>query len=373
LGRGIDAAELANRSRLHVVHLLRRAGGAERYVGLNKPLVNIKVIGVGGGGCNTLRLLAANPTPGVEHLACNTHGRSSDRSLDKFTFLEIGQSVRIPWPSGEFKIESGRLRAECPWFLRELKHHLKGAELVIMTIGMGGVTGTGGSPVIARVVKEMGIPLLAVVNTPYSFEGAHRYQCAAKGIQDLKPYVDNIIVVPCDFALRSIAKNAPISEALSLIDEIMVQAIASLTKLINAPNEINVKLADVCRIFRIPGQSTVAFGFGTHPEHPALDAAEKAIGNTVQPVDLARARGGVVIFSGGYDIATSDYVEALDFITGKLHPGVDPKSALAFGIEVDRSLGNTVKVTLVVTGTERRETPRILKLVKEHLDGKKDQ
>ena len=316
-----------------------------------QPLA-IKVIGVGGGGCNILRLLAANPTPGVEYLACNTHGRSSDGSLARFTFLEIGRSVRIPWPSGEFKIESGRLRAECPWFLRELKYHLKGADLVIMTIGMGGVTGTGGAPVIARVVKEMGIPLLAVVNTPYSFEGAHRSECAAKGIQDLKPYVDNIIVVPCDFALRSIDKDAPISRAFSLLDEIMVQAITNLTKLTNVPGLINVDLADVARVLRIPGGSTIAFGSGTHPEHPALDAAEKAVGNTVQPVDLARARGAIVSFSGGYDIATSDYVEALDFITGKLHPGVDPKNTLAFGIEVDKSLGNTAKVTLVVTGIE---------------------
>jgi len=330
----------------------------------------IKVIGVGGGGCNIVRLMVANPTPGVEYLACNTHGRSSDGSLAKFTFLEIGRSVRIPWPSGEFKIESGRLRAECPWFLRELKYHLKGADLVIMTIGMGGVTGTGGSPVIARVVKEMGILLLAFVNTPYSFEGAHRYQCAAQGILDLKPYVDNIIVVPCDFGLRSIAKNAPISKALSLIDEIMVQAITSLIGPTRVPGLINVDLGDLARVLRIPGHSTIAFGSGTHPEHPALDAAKKALGNTVQPVDLARARGAILSFSGGPDMATGEYVEAIDFITSKLGRNAD----LVFGISnPDEALRCTVKLTLIVTGTERVETPRILQLVKEHLDGKKDQ
>jgi len=326
---------------------------------LNKPLVNIKVIGVGGGGCNILRLLAANPTPGVEHLACNTHGRSSDRSLDKFTFLEIGQSVQIPWPSGEFKIQSGRLRAECPWFLRELKHHLKGAELVIMTIGMGGVTGTGGSPVIAQVVKEMGIPLLAVVNTPYTFEGSHRSECAAKGIQDLKSHVDNIISVPCDFSLRCMPEDTPLNKAFVQLDEIMVRAISSLTRLINAPNNMVVTLADVCRILRFPGESTMAFGSGTHPEHPALDAAQKGVGNMVQTVDLTRARGAIVSFSGGYDIATSDYADAMNLITCNLHPGVDPKTALTFGIEVDKSLGNTVKMTLVVTGIEPPPSPPV--------------
>lgn len=331
--------------------------------------VSIKVIGVGGGGCNTLRLLAANPTPGVEHLACDTHHKSSDRSLENYTFLEIGRSVRTPWPSGEFKVESGRLRAKCPRFLQELRHHLKGTDLVIMTIGMGGVTGTGGSPVIAQVVKEMGIPLLAVVNTPYSFEGAHHYQCAVKGIQDLKPYVDNTIVVPCDFALRSIAKNAPISEALSLIDEILVQAIISLVNLASIPSVVCISAADVLRVMRIPGQSTIAFGFGVNLECPALDAAKNAVGNTVEPVDLAKSRGALVSFIAGPKTRVSDCAEAVRLIASKL----DPQAAIAYGIHADARLGDSVRVTLILTGTDRVETPRILQLVKEYLDGKECQ
>jgi len=125
----------------------------------------------------------------------------------------------------------------------------------------------------------------------------------------------------------------------------------------------------VCRIFRIPGLSTVAFGSGTHPEHPPLDAAEKAIGNTVQPVDLAKARGAVVSFSGGPDISLAEYAEAIDFITSKLGRNAD----LVFGItNPAEALQRRAKLTLIITGTERVETPRILQLVKEHLDGKRD-
>ena len=111
---------------------------------MSKTLANIEVIGVGGGGGNTVRLMVANPTPGVGYLICDPDGRAASKCQGKATHLEMGRSVRIPWPSGEFKIESGRSRAECPWFLRELKYHLKGADLVIITVGMGGVTGTGG-------------------------------------------------------------------------------------------------------------------------------------------------------------------------------------------------------------------------------------
>jgi cell division protein FtsZ len=318
----------------------------EEYLRLSQEPRNIKVIGVGGGGCNILRLLAANPTPGVEHLACNTHGRSSDRSLDKFTFLEIGQSVQIPWPSGEFKIESGRLRAECPWFLRELKYHLKGAELVIMTIGMGGVTGTGGSPVIAQVVKEMGIPLLAVVNTPYTFEGSHRSECAAKGIQDLKPHVDNIISVPCDFSLRCMPEDTPLNKAFVQLDEMMVEAIGSLVRLINVPNVVCISAADVMRIMRLPGRSTIAFGLGTDPACPALGAVRKAIGNTVEPVDLAKARGALISFVGGPNTRIDDCAEAVGLIAKSL----DPKAAVVYGIHSDVGLGDAVRVTLMATG-----------------------
>lgn len=320
---------------------------------LSKPPLNVKVIGVGGGGCNTVRLMVGAPIPGVEYLVCGPLDWSSDKSLDKFTFLEIGRSVQTSWPYDEFKIERGRKQAECPWFLQELKDHLKGADLVVMTAGLGGVTGTGGSPVIARVVKEMGIPLIAVVNTPFSFEGSCRSRNAAGGVQGLKPYVDNIIVVPCDFILR-IAKNASISQALSQIDEILVQVITSLAKPLNVQGLTNMDLANVIRVMRIPGQSTAAFGSGTHSERRGLDAAEKAIVNTVEPVDLASARGAIVSFSGGPDIGLAEYVDATDFITSKLGRNAD----IVFGISnPEKTLRSTVKLTLIVTGTERAETP----------------
>jgi cell division protein FtsZ len=323
---------------------------------LNKPPLNVKVIGVGGGGCNTVYLMAGAPIPGVEYLACNTSYWSSDKSLDKLTFLEIGRSVRIPWPYGEFKVESGRLEAECPLFLRDLKDHLNGADLVIMTAGMGGITGAGGSPVIARVVKELGIPVIAVVNTPFSFEGGRRARNAAGGVHGLKPYVDNIIVVPCNFVLRSIARNASISQAISQIDEILVQVITSLAKPLNVHSLANMDLADVVRVMRIPGQSTVAFGSGTHSERRCLEAAEKAIVNTVEQVDLASARGAIVSFSGGPDISLMEYADATDFIASKLGRNAD----IVFGISnPEKALRSTVKLTLIVTGIGRSKTPRI--------------
>ena len=326
---------------------------AEKSCDVTQGTRAIKVIGVGGGGCNIVRLMVAKPTPGVDYLACNMDPSSLDRCGERVTCLEMGRSVEIPWPSGEFKIESGRLGAECPWFLRELKYHLKGADLVIMTAGMGGVTGTGGSPVIARVVKEMGIPLLAVVNTPYSFEGAHRSECAAKGILDLKPYVDNIIVVPCDFALRGIDKPVTVSQAFPLVDEIMVQGITSLLKLVNIPNLVCISPADVVRVMRVPGQSTVAFGFSANTECPAVDAAKKALGNTVRPVDLARARGALVSFTGGPNIRISDCAEAIGLIASRL----DPQAAIAYGIYADTCVGDAVRVTLIATGIEPLPPP----------------
>jgi cell division protein FtsZ len=268
-------------------------------------------------------------------------------------WIEMGTSVRVPWPAYEFDPEAGRMRAECPSFIRELKRHVEGADLIIITAGMGGPYGTGASPVIARVVRETGALLLAIVNMPFSFESREQSRKAIRGVQQLKAHADNVIAVPADFSIRGVdTRGLSFPKAFSLLDEVMAQAIRSVTDSINVPGLKNADLADVARVIRIPGESTVAFGLGTNPECPALDAIKKAISNTAQPVDLAKARGALVSFSDGQNTATSDYAEALNFLGGKIDPNVDPETAVTFGIGVDESLGDTVKATAIFTGIE---------------------
>lgn len=333
---------------------------------LNWPLARIKVIGVGFGGASMVYRMAATSPRTAQYLVCHPYWEA---------IPSLRERVEIHWPDAmenvmvmgmrEYRVrgfDGGTPETLMAWAeesVRFIRHYVKGAELVIIAANMGGPTGTGASPIIARVVKETGAALLTFVNTPFSFEGKRRSLIAASGIQDLRQYADNVIVVPADFInrdLKGLGFSGPkTSSIFSPVDEVLDRAVESVTDSINLPGLKKADLADVVRVMRIPGESTVAFGFGTDPECPALDAVKKAISNAVQPVDLAKARGALVRFSAGPDTSVHDCSEALRFIAGRMSRNADLAVTVS---NPEETLRGKAKLTLIMTGIEALDGAR---------------
>jgi cell division protein FtsZ len=327
---------------------------------LNEPLARIKVIGVGFGGASIVYRMAARSPRTAQYLVCHPYWEA---------IPSLRERVEIHWPDAmENVMVMGMREYRVPGFdgstpetlmawaeesVRFIRHYVKGADLVIITANMGGPTGTGASPVIARVVRETGAALFAFVNTPFSFEGKRRSLIASSGIQHLKLYADKVIVVPADFILRDLKglgfSGPKTSSMFSPVDEVVSRAIESVTDSINLPGLKKADLTDVARVMRIRGESTVAFGLGTDPECPALDAVKKAISNTAQPVDLAKARGALISFSAGPDTSVHDCTEALRFIADRMSSNAELAVAIS---NPDEALRGRVKLTLIVTGID---------------------
>lgn len=303
----------------------------------------IKVIGVGGGGCNTVRRMMRNQRiPGVEYIVANTDVKSLDL-VNGALSLQIGEHLTHGFGAGGDPKVGCRAAEEADFLL---KRALKDAELVFVTVGMGGGTGTGAAPVIAAVAKESGALVLAVVTTPFSFEGRKRIDVAMDGVGRLKGMVDNMIVVHNDRLLQYSDHDASIGQAFSMADEVVSEGILSVSQLVNVPGEINVDLADVKQVMRLTGTAIMAMGAGEGP-HPAMDAAEKAISNPLLDVTIKGARGLLVSFSGGLDLSLGEVNEAATLVAREAHPECLFKFGLA---TLSEELRGKAKVTLIATG-----------------------
>ena len=307
----------------------------------------IKVIGVGGGGCNCVRRMLRHHVPGVQYCMVNTDIKSLAPVSDYVEVVQIGQKVTRGWGAGG-DVKLGEKAAEES--TTALRSALKNAELVFVTSGMGGGTGTGAAPYVAHLAKEMGALVVGVVTTPFSFEGTRRIGEAIAGVARLRPFVDNLIVIHNDRLLQYVDHDAEMIEAFRTADEVVTQGILSVSELINVPGEINVDFADVRTIMLHPGGALMAMGMGTG-KMGALEAAGQAISNPLLNLSIKGAKAVLFSVKGGEEL-TLGGVNAAGRLIGK---AVKKNAAIFFGMSIDESLEDNVKLTLIATGLREND------------------
>ncbi len=309
----------------------------------------IKVVGVGGGGGNAVNRMINEGLGGVEFISVNTDNQALMMSRAK-TRVRIGDKLTRGLGAGG-NPEIGRKAAEES--ADELYEVLRGADMVFIACGMGGGTGTGASPVIAQIAKELGALTIGVVTRPFTFEGSRRQQTAEAGIEALKSQVDTLIVIPNDRLAQIADKRATLQQAFSLADDVLRQGIQGISELITVPALINLDFADVRTIMSEGGAALMAVGRATGDDR-ARKAAEAAISSSLLDVTIDGARGILFNITGGSDMTLFEINEAAAIIKESAHPDVN----LIFGAQVDESMGDEVRITVIATGFEQSRVAR---------------
>ncbi len=308
----------------------------------------IKVIGVGGGGSNAVNRMIDEGLTGVEFVAVNTDAQALLLSNAPVR-VRVGDKLTRGLGAGGDP-EIGRKASEES--SDELYQVLEGADMVFITAGLGGGTGTGGAPVIAKIAKEVGSLTIGVVTRPFSFEGAHRAQTARIGIENLKEQVDTLIVIPNDRLLQIVDKKANLQQAFSVADDVLRQGIQGISELITVPGLINLDFADVRTIMSEGGAALMAVGRASG-EDRARNAAEMAISSELLDVTIDGARGILFNVTGGNDMTLFEVNEAAAIIKETAHPDVN----LIFGAVIDPEMTDEIRVTVIATGFEQPAAP----------------
>ncbi|MFQ5872685.1 MAG: cell division protein FtsZ [Dehalococcoidia bacterium] len=332
------------RSGILVVEQLLQSKTISR-LSVDRAPARIKVIGVGGGGCNCVRRMLTHNVPGVEFCVVNTDIKSLEMVTHGATVLQIGENLTHGWGAGGDSKVGARAAEESSTLLRKA---LKNAELVFITAGMGGGTGTGAAPYVAEVAKGMGALAVGVVTTPFSFEGGRRLNQAIAGVARLRSYVDNLIVIHNDRLLHFVDHEAGMDEAFRTADEVVTQGIMSVSELINVPGEINVDFSDVQTIMAHPGGALMAMGVG-RGNMGALEAARQAITNPLLNLSIKGARGVLFSIKGGDDLTLGGVNAAGELI----NKTVRKDATIFFGMSIDNALGDMVKLTMIATGLKQ--------------------
>ena len=302
---------------------------------------NIKVIGVGGGGNNAVNRMVDNQIKGVQFLAVNTENQVLELSKADVT-IQIGEKVTKGLGAGA----NPQIGEEAAQESREeITKALEGADMVFVTAGMGGGTGTGAAPIVAECAKEIGALTVGVVTKPFAFEGKRRRAAAEKGIEFLTQKVDTIIVIPNDKLLQVVDKKCSVSDAFSKADEVLRQGIKGISDLIQIPGLINLDFADVKTIMTNQGEALMGIGEGTG-ENRAADAAKMAINSPLLETAIDGAKGILLNISGSSDLGIFEVNEAAQIISD----AADPDANIIFGSVIDESLGDKVQITVVATG-----------------------
>jgi len=317
----------------------------------NQPesFASIKVVGVGGGGCNAVDRMIAEGLQGVDFIAVNTDAQALMLSQAE-TRVRIGDKLTRGLGSGGDP-EMGRKAAEES--AEDLYNVLKGSDMVFVTAGIGGGTGTGASPVISQVAKELGALTIGVVTRPFTFEGAKRIKSAEIGISNLKEQADTLIVIPNDRLLQIVDKRASLQDAFSVADDVLRQGIQGISELITVPGLINLDFADVRTIMSEGGAALMAVGKASGDDR-ARDAAEQAISSDLLDITIDGARGILFNVTGGPDLTLFEVNQAAAIIKETAHPDVN----LIFGAVIDPNMGEEIRVTVIATGFERSGMPR---------------
>ncbi|NLP47317.1 MAG: cell division protein FtsZ [Clostridiales bacterium] len=301
----------------------------------------IKVIGVGGGGGNAVNRMIESGVLGAEFIAVNTdkqiliHSKATHK-------IQIGERATQGQGAGG-RPEVGQKAAEESTDV--IKDALKGTDMVFVTAGMGGGTGTGAAPVIAKLAKEQGILTIGVVTKPFKFEGRRRMTQAEKGIEELAQHVDSLIVIPNDQLHAMDAKGLTLVNAFALADEVLLQGVKNISELIKIPGYINLDFADVSSIMKEAGYAHMGFGKASGKEK-ALTAAGAAISSPLLETRIDGATGVIFCITSSEDIALEEVQQAADAIASKVHPDAD----ITWGLAFDPELNDEVSITVIATG-----------------------
>lgn len=304
----------------------------------------ITVVGVGGAGCNAVNNMIRAKLEGVEFVVANTDAQALEQSLvpeDKR--IQLGLYITQGLGAGS-KPDVGRASAEES--MDDILGHLRGSNMVFITGGMGGGTGTGAAPVIARAARESGILTVGVVTKPFHFEGAHRSRSAEGGIEELQQYVDTLIVIPNQNLFRIANERTTFADAFKMADDVLYSGVRGVTDLMIMPGLINLDFADIRAIMAEMGKAMMGTG-EAEGERRALDAAEAAISNPLlDDVSMKGARGVLINITGGYDMTLYEVDEAAN----RIRDDVEPDANIIFGSTFDDRLNGRMRVSVVATG-----------------------
>ena len=310
------------------------------YANINH-ICNIKVVGVGGGGNNAVNSMVNSNITSAEFVAVNTDKQALLMSRAKHR-IQIGEKLTRGLGAGSDP-EIGLRAAEES---REvLKQMLEGTDLVFITAGMGGGTGTGAAPVIAGIAKEMGILTIAVVTKPFSFEGRRRMENAEKGIKELKGSVDTLVVIPNEKLLKIVPKGTAVIEAFRTADDVLRQGIQGISDLIVTPSLINLDFADVKTIMKNKGLAHMGLGRGKG-ENRTIEAVRQAVSSPLLETTIEGATGIILNIKGGLDLTLEEVYEAADLVKEV----VDPTCNIIFGSGIEETMEDEVEITVIATG-----------------------
>lgn len=314
-----------------------------------ETFANIKVIGVGGSGGSAVNRMVAAKIRGVEFIAVNTDAQALHNSIAPFK-VHIGKNTTRGLGAGmdpDLGLKSAEENEQ------DIMGHLEGADMVFITCGLGGGTGTGAAPLIADLAREAGALTVAVVTKPFTFEGVQRKDIADRGLERLLDKVDTIITIPNDRLLQIIDKKTSLLESFSIVDEVLKQGVQGISEVITVPGLVNVDFADVKAIMSQAGSALMGIGSASG-ENRAHDAAKAAIDSPLLELSINGATGVLFTITGSSDLSMFEVNEAAEVITANC----DPEAKIIFGAIIDENLGDKVKVTVIATGFKGAEDTR---------------
>lgn len=316
------------------------------------PICKILVIGVGGGGNNAVNRMIGAGIKSAQFIAVNTDRQALMMSLASQQ-IQIGEKLTRGLGAGA-NPEIGRKAAEES--KAAIAEKLKGADLVFITAGMGGGTGTGAAPVIASIAKEMGILTIAVVTKPFEFEGKRRMEHAEMGIADLAKSVDTLVVIPNDRLLKVVPKGTPMVDAFKYADDVLRQGIQGISDLIATPSLINLDFADVRTVMKNQGMAHMGIGIG-EGDNRNIDAVREAVASPLLETTIEGAKAVIINVTGGFDLTLDEVNEAVHLVKEV----VDPTANTIFGATIDEDFNNRICVTIIATGFNNSSFENLMK------------
>ncbi len=316
----------------------------------NTQYAQIKVIGVGGGGSNAVDRMIEDGVTGVEFLAVNTDAQALHRSKAGGK-VQIGHKLTRGLGAGADPVIGKKAAEESRL---ELEAFISGADMLFVTAGMGGGTGTGAAPIVAEIAKNLGVLTIGVVTRPFTFEGKKRASQAEAGIAELKAHVDTLIVIPNDRLLELVEQNTPILDAFRAADSILRQGVQGISELIAAPGLINLDFADVKSVMKERGAAMMGIGRATG-ENRAVEAAKKAIYSPILEQTINGAKGVIMNIKGGKDLSLHEANLAAEIVM----EAADPDVNVIFGAVIDDNVSDEIYVTIIATGFgHKKDRPR---------------
>ncbi len=318
----------------------------------NDHFATIKVIGIGGGGCNAVDRMIEGDIQGIEFITVNTDNQALMRT-NANNRIQIGEKITRGLGAGA-NPEIGEKAAQES--KDEISQLIRGTDMLFITAGMGGGTGTGGAPVVAQIARELGILTVGVVTRPFRFEGSRRMQNAERGIREMEKYVDSLIVVPNDKLLEIASDDMSLDDAFTMADQVLKYGVSGISDLVAVPGLINLDLADVRRIMTQAGVCHMGIGRASG-EGRSASAIRQAINSPLLDTTIDGARGVIINFTGGRDMKIREVDEAASVV----RDAVSPESDIIFGAVIDPEMNDEIMITVIASGFDREAAPAQIK------------